>query len=209
MAVEAEGEVAGTVAEAEQRDKARLGRARAKLGRRGDTVLRDTFRLDRLRRPPWPEPGNAEDWLAEEVSAPPLHDACFWGDLAEVKRLLSQPGKSGYGADKNEGAGDMTPLHWACLQGQTDVVRELRCHFVAKGGLSAWKTAVETRNGGGLPLELAENKETVREGDADSLNGRGAQLTKSCHLGNVKFFRAVLDAARKIEDEGERTEGMP
>lgn len=57
--------------------------------------------------------------IAMPASAGPVGDAAKSGDVAEIKRLLSA------GGDANEEGTMASPLHWAAMNGHSDVVKVL------------------------------------------------------------------------------------
>ena len=53
---------------------------------------------------------------------PPLHEACYNGNLKLAKLLVKSGGAT---TDKGDRKNNMTPLHWACRSGDKDTVMYL------------------------------------------------------------------------------------
>ncbi len=73
------------------------------------------------------DPNHHLYWSDEWDKEPPLHWACYDGDLEVVKTLVTHGART----DKGDGTHNMTPLHWACRGGEKEIaeylIQELGC----------------------------------------------------------------------------------
>ncbi len=65
----------------------------------------------------------SDEWGYNEppFNEPPLHRACYLGDLEIVKTLVTHGART----DKGAGTHNMTPLHYACQRGEKEMVEYL------------------------------------------------------------------------------------
>ena len=74
------------------------------------------------------DPNHQFYWSDEWREFPPLHMACFVGNLEIVMMLVDH----GAPTDKADGRSNSLPLHWACWEGHKEVVQyliqEVKCN---------------------------------------------------------------------------------